>query len=425
MTRIIVVGISFKTAPVALREKLTFTPNLLGRALKRLIERDDCLEAVILSTCNRTEIYALVPKAMSDDARLSALWAESLDAATAELGSHLYVHRDREAAEHLFAVACGIDSQVLGESQILGQVQEAYERARRVGGAKSVLSKLFRAALSAGKRARTETKIGRNAASISSAAVELAKRVWGDLRAKKILLIGTGKMGELAAKNLLKHGAQAISVANRTYRRARTLARQLGGRAIRFAELAQALKQVDIVISSTAAPHFILTPEQVERAMERRAQQPLLLIDIAVPRNIDPAVAEIRNVALYNIDDLKAVAHEGLRQRRREISKVRQIIREEADEFVTWFAALDAVPPIIALREHVEEIRWQELERALRKLEPLPERTQQIIEEFSVRLANKFLHNPTERLKQCANREGRLYREALVELFGLKDHRLK
>ena len=326
MRRIIAIGMNFKTAPVELRERLTFTHQSLGAALQKLIAKNGCAEAVILSTCNRTEIYTRVGDAKAAEEKLSSL-------PSVRLRAHLYTHLDRDAVEHLFAVACGIDSQVLGESQVLGQVQEAYERAMHVGAAKSVLSKLFQAALSAGKRARTETQIGRNAASISSASVELAKQALGDLKAKKVLLIGTGKMGELVAKNLLKHDTQKIMIVNRTYERAQELAGQLGGQAVPFEDLHRALVQADVVVSSTAAPHFILKAEQVAGAMWQRGKHPMVLIDIAVPRDIDPSVKWFSNVFLYNIDDLKAVAEKGLGKRRREVSKVKAIIREEVDKF--------------------------------------------------------------------------------------------
>jgi len=416
--RIIAVGINFKTAPVELRERLAFTSHSLKAALETLIEENGFAEAVILSTCNRAEIYALAQNAKAAERLRRFLSFRLKDGpSSTELGSLLYAHIDRGAVEHLFAVACGIDSQVLGEPQILGQVQAAFEQAMHVRAAKSVLSKLFQWALSAGKRARAETQIGRSAASIGSVAVELAKQILGDLSAKKILLIGSGKMSELAAKNLLKGGARKIKVANRTYERAQELARRLGGRAIRFEELQGALVQADVVISSTAAPSFILRAEQVEQAMRPRAERPLLLIDIAVPRDIDPEVKRIPNVFLHNIDDLKAVAEEGLRERHKEVSKVKGIIREEVGKFMAWFEALDAVPAIVALRERIEGICRAELARAWRKLPGASQQEREVLEELSRRIAHKFLHEPTERLKRCPDK---VYREALCELFGLK-----
>jgi glutamyl-tRNA reductase len=419
MKRIIAVGLNFRTAPVELREKLAFPSQLLVAALKRLTEEDGLAEAALLSTCNRTEIYALVESQEAAAEELFSVLADySQGLSSAKLRSQLYVHVNREAVEHLFAVACGIDSQVLGEPQVLGQVQEAFEQAMHFGAVKSVLAKLFQGALSAGKRARTQTQIGRNAASISSVAVELAQQILGHVSAKKVLLIGAGKMGELAVKNLLKHGVQEVLIANRTYERARERARQFAGQAIRLEELPQALVQADVVISSTAAPSFILRATQVKQTMQHRAERPLLLIDIAVPRDIDPVVKQIPNVYLYDIDDLQGVAEVGLGKRRREVAKVKAIIREEADEFMAWLEARDAVHAIVALRERVEKIRQQELHRALRRLQG-GRPAQHLLEEFSVRLVNKFLHEPTERLKKCTDKDGRRYRETLGELFGL------
>ncbi|HIC90390.1 MAG TPA: glutamyl-tRNA reductase, partial [Anaerolineae bacterium] len=317
-------------------------------------------------------------------------------------------------------VACGLDSMVLGESQIQGQVAQAYQLALAHGTAGAVISALFRTALRAGKRARSETDISKHATSISHVAVELALQIFDNLSQKRVLLIGAGEMAELAARDLVDHGVARLLVVNRSRERAVSLAQKFQGEALGWDRLAQALWQADIVISSTAAPHTILDTETIAIAMHMRRNRPLFLIDIAVPRDIDSAVGNLPNVFLYDIDDLQKVVEANLEQRRQEIPRVQAIVKAEVADFMAWFRALDVVPTIVDLRQHAERIREAELQRALRQLSHLSDREQNVIHSLSQRIVNKILHQPTVRLKQHAN-DGEAYRyaEAIRDLFGL------
>jgi glutamyl-tRNA reductase len=332
------------------------------------------------------------------------------------------VREGEEAVEHLCAVACGLDSLVLGESQIQGQVADAHQLALAHSTAGPAIDALFRAALQAGKRARNETEINRHAASISHVAVELALQIFDDLATKTVTLVGAGEMAELAAKNLVDNGVGKLLVVNRSAGRAAALAQQYGGEALGWERLSQALWRSDIVISSTAAPHAILRPDSVAAAMRMRRNRPLFLIDIAVPRDVDPAVGELSNVFLYDIDDLQQVIEANLEQRRREVPRVQAIVRQQAAEFMAWFHARDVAPTIVDLRRHVDGIRQAELTWALNKLDGLSERERRVLLTFSQRLVNKILHQPTVRLKEQANgRQAYRYTETLRDLFGIGD----
>jgi glutamyl-tRNA reductase len=309
---------------------------------------------------------------------------------------------------------------ILGEPQIQGQVSQAYQLALTHGAAGPVLNALFRAALQAGKRARTETAINEHAASISHAAVELALQIFDDLATKTVILVGAGEMAELAAKNLVDNGVSKLLVVNRSEGRAAALARQFGGEALGWDRLAQALCRSDIVVSSTAAPHAILRPDIVAAAMRVRRNRPLFIIDIAVPRDVAPAVGELTNVFLYNIDDLQQVVAANLEHRRREIPHVQAIICQEVAAFLAWFHAREVVPTIVDLRQYVDGIRESELAWAMSKLEGLSEKERDVVLAFSQRLVNKILHQPTVRLKQHANgRDAFRYSEAIRDLFGM------
>jgi glutamyl-tRNA reductase len=309
---------------------------------------------------------------------------------------------------------------VLGESQIQGQVAQAHDLAISHGSAGPVIHSLFRTAVHAGKRARTETAINEHATSISHAAVELASQVFQDLSQKRALLVGAGEMAELAAKNLMDNGVGGILVVNRSPGRAASLAQRFGGDALDWHRLTQAVWQADIVISSTAAPHAVLTRETVATAMYMRRNRPLFIIDIAVPRDVEPTVGELSNVFLYDVDDLQQVVDANLEQRRREIPRVQTIIQAEVSQFMAWFRALDVVPTIVDLRQHAERIREAEMDRALRRLDHLSERERNVIQALSHRLVNKMLHYPTTRLKARANGgEAYQYAEVVRDLFGL------
>jgi glutamyl-tRNA reductase len=424
---ILAIGLNHKTAPVEVRERLAFTGSRLRQALSALAEcragQDGTLrEGVILSTCNRTEIYALAEDAARGHDYMVRFLSEHQGLPPAQFESPLYTYEDEAAAGHLFSVAAGIDSMLVGENEILGQVREAYSLASATKARGPVLARLFRKSITVGKRARTETTIGRDAISISYAAVELAKKIFEDLRSCRALVVGAGETSESTLKNLLESGIGEISVINRTRRKAEAIARQCGGRVLAAARIGQALCSADIVISSTAAPHPVIRAQAVEQAMALRHQRPLLLVDIAVPRDVDPEVGCIDNVYLYDIDDLEKVVEANLERRRREIPKVRAIIQKEQADFMAWFRALEVLPTITSLRGRAEEIRLAELRKALRRLGPLSEQQRSIVEALSLGIVNKLLHPPIINLKGRANgQDGRLYAMAIRELFALED----
>ncbi len=425
--QILQVGLSHQTAPVEIREQLALSEAAVPVALRTLCPnngRDSgyALEGAVLSTCNRLEVYAVLESPSRSDGDIRDFLAAVSGASRMVFDPHLQVHEGEAAVTHLCEVASGLDSMVLGESEIQGQVAQAHQLALTHGAAGPVINALFRAAVRAGKRARTETAISEHATSVSHVAVELAAQIFDDLAQKRALLVGAGEMAELAAKNLVDNGVGSLLVVNRSPGRAAGLAKQFGGEALGWDHLTQALHQADIVISSTAAPHAILRSEAVADAMHMRRNRPLFIIDIAVPRDVEPAVGDLSNVFLYDIDDFQQVVEANLAQRRREVPRVEAIIRKEVADFLAWFRARDVVPTIVDLRQHIDSIRESELERILQKLEHLPEQERNAILSFSQRLVNKILHQPTVRLKEHANgREAYLYTEAVRDLFGISD----
>ncbi len=407
------VGLSHQTSPVEEREKLAFSPDELPRVVRGF--GDELRGAVLLSTCNRTELYATVRP--GDLGNLVALLNRTKHAEIAP--SHFYVHQHEDAVRHLFRVAAGIDSMVLGESQILGQVRDAMSVATEAEALNGVLTKLFHAAIGVGKRARSETHIGRNAVSIGSAAVALVRRTLGDLAGKTVLVISAGSMGKLAAKSLADNAGTHVVVANRTRQRAVDLAREIGPNAegVALSHLDEALVDADIVISGTGSGSFILRAEDIKPVVEKRNGRGLLFIDIAVPRDIDPAVSEIPGVHLFDIDDIEEVSERGMAGRRAELRKVEQIIEEELASFLDWWKSLDVVPVVAALRERAEDIRRSELERTLGRLPDLDDQTRLRIEAMTEAIVKKMLDRPIARLKNGSDKG--LYMEALQDLFGL------
>ncbi|MEE8443300.1 MAG: glutamyl-tRNA reductase, partial [Dehalococcoidia bacterium] len=356
--RIMVVGLNHQSAPLDLREQVSISSGELSKALEILGEKVG--NGVILSTCNRSEVYAIVPSVSRGTEDLKGFLATYHHVARREIEPHLYVYSQREAVRHLDRVTCGLDSLILGESQILGQVRDAYAAANQHGLAKGVLSRLFHHALRAGKRARRETNIGRNALSISRAAVELARRALGDIRDKRVLVIGLGDAGKLAARALADAGATDITVTNRTYQRATDLASELGGKAVPFDRLGEMLRNTDIVVSATGSPGYIVTPDLVMPDGENH-NSPMFLIDIAVPRDVDPAINAISHIHVYDLDDLETVAEINRRRRKAEAQKVEAIVVEEVDRFMDGLLSLEVVPTVAALREQAESIRSREL----------------------------------------------------------------
>jgi glutamyl-tRNA reductase len=406
---IVLVGISHHQAPVELRERAALDPKRAAELARTLAgERS---EAVCLSTCNRTELYLAdeSPEGAAEKAEAALLALE------AELGPALYRLRDEDAALHLFRVAAGLDSLVPGEGEILGQVRAAHA----AGATGAILDRLFRQALHAGKKARTETAIGESPASVSSAAAALAEQVFGELRGREVVLIGAGKVGELAIRSLVSRGASIAFVANRTAGRAQELAVRFGGSPLSLDRVGDALARADVVISSTSAPGWTLTRELVERSLPLRKGRPLFLIDLAVPRDLEPSIHELDGCYLYDIDDLEAVVAETLADRGREAERAEKIVTEEAARFRAWQASLDVVPAIASLRAHAEEIRAAELDKA--KLSGAERRA---AESVTAAVLNKLLHLPTIRMKQAAAAaDGVIYADAVRHLFGLEDER--
>ena len=419
MTSLLVtcVGLDHLTSPVEQREQLAFAPEDLRPSLLRLTG-DNC-GAAILSTCNRTELYTTAPSGGAKKL-IEALNAEkgaSVDAA------HFYVLHHEEAVRHLFRVAAGVESMVLGESQILGQVREAMSAATEAGTLNGVLSRVFHSAITVGKRARTETQIGRHAVSVSSAAVALARKHVGDLKNKTVLVISAGSTGKLAARSIAESSGARIVVANRTAERAVDVASEIGPAAsgIPLDRLADVLPQTDVVISGTGAGGFVIGPEHVRPAMGSRNGNGLLFIDIAVPRDIDPAVRDIPGVLLFDIDDVQALAKSGMDVRQSEVHRVEAIVAEEIADFLAWWDTLDVVPVISALRERAETIRRQELARTLKRLPDLDEDSIERIEAMTAAIVKKMLDRPIARLKDGADKA--LYMDALQDLFDVHGKR--
>jgi glutamyl-tRNA reductase len=437
--QVFVLGLNHKTAPVEVRERLAFSPTRMADALRTwrdpLRREAGIREAAILSTCNRAEFYAVGPPEaapqlekflneqflpQSSGASFSLRRAPSL-----ELSSHLYRFEDAESARHLFRVASGLDSLVLGESEILGQVKSALSTARENGAMGSVLDELFRRAIACGKRARTETAIGRGALNVGSAAVELARQIFGPLAGNTVLILGAGKMSSLTAQHLVASGARRILVANRTYERAAELAAMFSDEnardtaqaqvlagipraessAVTWDEFPQKLVEADIVISSTRAPHLVLTADHVAQAMKARHGRPVFLIDIAVPRDIDPRAHDIDNVFLYDIDDLTAVVESNRSQRAQELSRVEEIIGEEVGSWQSWVRSRGATPVLSALAHHANGVRDAEIETALSQLEHLSDRDRAIVAAMGRAIAGKLSHAPLRYLREAGSEQ--------------------
>jgi len=414
------VGLSHKTAPVDIREKLTFPANVQQSALSALTASDAVAEAVIVSTCNRTEIYAVTAENFDGPGAIIDFMCDYHDLDRHELVRYLYISEGEAVVRHLFRVVASLDSMVLGEAQILGQVKEAYEHSFEAGGSQRIFNKLFRQSFEVGKRVRTETEIGENAVSISYAAVELAKKVFDTLEGRTILVVGAGKMSELTAKHLVSQGVKEVLVANRTFARAQELADKFEGTAIPYDELFTRMADADIVISSTAATGYVITKNEVAAARKGRRRGPLFLIDIALPRDIDPAVNDLADVYLYNIDDLNGVVSANLEERMHEAELAEVIIAEEMSAFESWLESMEVVPTVAAIRSKAEAIRQAELEKAIKRLGGLSEKELATVDALTASIVNKMLHGPTQRLKQVASeKDGYAYVETARLLYGL------
>jgi len=407
-----ILGINHKTAPVALREKMAFSDDRLAAALRALRQESGVAEAVILSTCNRTELY------WAGSAGTPALtdWLERHHGQKFDLTESLYVHQERDAVEHAFSVASGLDSMVLGEAQILGQLKDAYRVAQQAGSTGPALNKLFQAAFAAAKRVRTETRIGANAVSIASAAIALARRVYSDLGSRRALLIGAGEMIGLTARHLAAQGVRHMVIANRSLPRAQTLAAEVKAYAIGLEDIGEELAQADIVISCTASPLPIVTKSLAESAVRARRRRPIFMVDLAVPRDIEPQVADIEDVYLFSIDDLQQVVDENRQQREAAAAGAKLVIAEEVARFLAQARAKDAGPAIRALRSQADGIRLQTVEQARRML-ATGRSTDEVIDYLANTLTSRLLHAPTQALRQAAESADPAVTEALQRLL--------
>jgi glutamyl-tRNA reductase len=419
---LVVVGLNHRTVPVEMLERVAVAPSALPKALDALARAEHLAEAVLLSTCNRTEIYAnatMFHPAMQD---VSDFLADTASVDPRELSDHIYAYHDDAAIAHLFGVAAGLDSMIIGEGEILGQVREAWAVADREGASGPVLSRTFRHAIEVGKRARTETGIGRHAVSVSSAAVTVATEKLGSLDQRSVLVLGAGQMGQGMALALAGAGVREIVVANRTAVHAEVLAERVGGRAIRLDEISHAMLTCDVLLASTGAQDLLLERSQVEDIMQARNGRALMVVDVGVPRDIDPGAGEVFGVTLLDIDDLRAYGEESLAQRRQEIGSVREIITEELERHRMDRSAREVAPIVAALRARADELRELELERMRAKLDALDPAAHELVDQITRGFVNKLLHEPTVRVKDAAgSARGRLYADALVDLFGLPE----
>ena len=414
---ILALGLNHRTAPVSTRERVTFGPDIVVGALRDLQHRSDVVESLILSTCNRTEIYCVLDEAGGEP--VSRWLCDFHGLAPDQITPYLYTHFDREAVSHLLRVASGLDSLVLGEPQILGQVKQAFQTASQVGASGKLLGRLLQHTFSVAKQVRTDTAIGSSPVSVAFAAVNLARQIFSDLSQQTALLIGAGETVELAARHLHQHGIGRMLVANRTVERAHTLAAQFDGYAIGLTEIAGHLPEADIVIASTASPLPVLGKGAVESALKKRRHRPMFMVDIAVPRDIEPEVGELSDIYLYTVDDLEEVVEENKRSRQEAAEQAQEIIDFHTDEFMGWLRSLDAVALIQHYRSQAEQLRDEVLERARRQL-ACGRSPDEALAYLAHTLTNKLLHNPSTRLRR-ASMDGRA--ELLIaanELFQLR-----
>jgi glutamyl-tRNA reductase len=417
---LVAIGLNHRTAPLDLLERLTIGDADLPKALHTIASRPHITEAVVLSTCNRTEVYAYVERFHGAYQDIRDALSELCHVLPEQFSDHLYAHYDTDAVRHLFGVACGLDSAVLGESEVLGQVRRAWDLAQAEGVAGSAIGPLFRHALEVGKRVRTDTSIARHTTSVSQAAVAMAAERLGTLEGRRVLVLGTGEMGEGMVVALAGAGVEGIAIANRTWQHAVDLATRVGGEPVRMVDLPAALARADLLLTSTGATSMIVESSDIASVMQARAGRPLLIVDIAVPRDVDPGAAALEGVTLLDMDNLKSFADAGVRERQREVSAVRSIIDEELDRYVSYSTAREVAPLIGALHERAEQIRTGELERFAAKLAGLDERTRQAVEALTSGIIGKLLHEPTVRVKDAAgSARGERLADTLRELFDL------
>ncbi|MDB4907283.1 MAG: Glutamyl-tRNA reductase [Gemmatimonadetes bacterium] len=412
---VIVVGVNHRTAALDLRERLNYRPADAAQLLASLLQAG-AREAVALSTCNRTEVYLVEgERELAND--VIAHFDTRLDGAASQVS---YVRRDRDAVAHLYRVTAGLDSMVIGEAQIHGQVRDAWEASREHSGA--VLNRLFQSSLQVAGRVRNETGVGRGVASVSSAAVQLAKQIFGSLSGARAMVLGAGEMADLALESLARDGVKAAIVANRTYERATELAERYGARAIHYDECWRELAEVDLLLCSTSSPHPVVTVERVAPALAARGDRPLCILDIAMPRDVHPDVGRLGNVFLYDLDDLQAVVASTLERRRSELPEIEALIGAEVERYWQWVAGLAAVPVLIHLRSRLDQMRERELADAMRRMPSLNDSQREGVEQLSRSLLAKFLHEPSVRLRAAAaNGRGLGVVDTMQYLFALDE----
>ena len=393
------IGINHKTAPVEVRERLAIPESRLAEACKKLAEHPAVAEGMIVSTCNRVEFIAHMQNGSGD---LREFLREYFEVDLGQFESHLYEFREDEAVRHVFRVAASLDSMVVGEPQILGQVKEAYATARAVGAVSAQLDQLLTRAFAVAKRVRTETAVGSSSVSIASVAVELAEKIFGNLNGKSVYLVGAGKMSELAARHLLAHGAASLFVANRTYDRAIRMAQKFNGQAIEFSRIYDTCDRADIVITSTGSPHFIFRREHGEKLMALRRNKPMFFIDIAVPRDVDPEMNKLDGIFVYDIDDLQQAVSSHVSDRKKEAEKAEAIVNDEVEKFQARLQALDVVPTIVSLQDHLETIRQAEIDRVRGRLGSMTTDQELAVEALTRGIVNKIMHTPISTLKTAA-----------------------
>ncbi|WP_080844566.1 glutamyl-tRNA reductase [Cytobacillus gottheilii] len=419
---ILVVGLNYRTAPVEIRERLTFNPAQLGDAMQNLQKKKSILENVIISTCNRTEIYAVVDQIHTGRYYIKEFLSEWFQIEQSEFSPFLFIYEQEGAMEHLFKVACGLNSMVLGETQILGQVRTSFLQAQDEKTTGTIFNQLFKQAVTLGKRAHSETDIGANAVSVSYAAVELAKKIFGSLENKHVLILGAGKMGELAIQNLYSNGAKKVTVINRTFEKAQNLASRYEGQAKSLQELQCALVEADILISSTGAKGFVITKDLMETVERMRKGQPLFMVDIAVPRDLDPSLSELDSVFLYDIDDLEGIVQANLAEREKAAEKIQLMIEAEIVDFKQWLNMLGVVPVISALREKALTIQAETMMSIDRKMPHLSDRDRKVLNKHTKSIINQLLKDPILQAKELAGRKDA--EEALdlfVKIFNIED----
>lgn len=426
MLRVVVVGLSYRSSPVELRERFAFPQSKLEDALLQLHKKRNVEECLILSTCNRVEIYAVSENVEDCVESIKGFLSEFHNVHIEDFSSHLYVSIGHMAIRHLFRVASGIDSMVIGEPQILGQVKQAYKIATLKQTVGLILNRLFHTAFFASKRIRAETKIGTQAVSVSYVAVELAKRIFDDLSRRSVMLIGSGDMAELAANHFIKSGIKDLFIASRKLENSRALAKRLNGNPITADEAYYLLKDVDIVLTATGSAEFIIRQNHVREALKLRNNEPIFMIDIAVPRDIDPRVDELSNVYLYDIDDLRSVLDENMKSRRERAEKAEEIVLQVERQFLRWLNELKVVPTIVLLKRWLEDVKDKEVKKVFYQLEGLSDRERKIIQGLASGIIGKILHNPLKNLKKESSTSlGALYMDSIQQLFELnKDSKI-